>query len=331
MRNVLIVIWTWGQRWVGEGKGKGVTLTRQETTAFCDTWTQRLFFFSFSISQEKFFWKFQEPAEQTGEWWGAGLDPWITGCGSQWAWGGQTHSLRYGSPEEGLSLFKANHHGSLKILPAHSLPPPCLKNAWKSLQKTKAWRNKACPPRLPEKRVRVSLHPRFSWTQVQLRPALPQHILVPLVSGHQRDTPQKAAGSGWSPVCNRDTFSVWASVCTLTLGSTRVGNRPTAEGNTVVQKIPCDLKEVSSHFPLPSRYPPCTHLNHKAAEDKALALPTSSLSLQLATLRHPNMASPEFWVPLGICAQHRLLLRPTTTVYPQLKGNDFGGAFDWQR
>lgn len=148
------------------------------------------------------------------------------------------------------------------------------------------------------------------------------------MSGHQRDTPQKAAGSGWSPVCNRDTFSVWASVCTLTLGSTRVGNRPTAEGNTVVQKIPRDLKEVSSHFPLPSRYPPCTHLNHKAAEDKALALPTSSLSLQLATLRHPNMASPEFWVPLGICAQHHLLLRPTTTVYPQLKGNDFGGAFD---
>lgn len=121
---------------------------------------------------------------------------------------------------------------------------------------------------------------------------------------------------------------MWASVCTLTLGSTRVGNRPTAEGNAVVQKIPRDLKEASSHFPLPSRYPPHTHLNHKAAEDKALALPTSSLSLQLTTLRHPNMASPEFWVSLGICAQHRLLLRPTTTVYPQLKGNDFGGAFD---
>lgn len=116
-------------------------------------------------------------------------------------------------------------------------------------------------------------------------------------------------------VCNRDVFSVWASVSTLALGSTPVGTRPTAEGNTVVQKIPRDLKEASSHFPLPSRYPPHTHLNHKAAEEKAL-VPPHHLSLQLATLRHPNMAPPEFQVSLGICAQHCLLLRSTTTVYP---------------
>ena len=110
--------------------------------------------------------------------------------------GRRAHS--HGSPAEGLSVFKANHHRSLEMLPAHSLPRLCLRNAWKSLQKTKAWWTEACPKRLPGKRVPVSLLPRFSGAQVQLWPGLPQHILGPPMSSHQRDPPQKAAGSGWS-------------------------------------------------------------------------------------------------------------------------------------
>ena len=122
---------------------------------------------------------------------------------------------------------------------------------------------------------------------------LPQHILGPPSVRSPEGSPaegcrvrvdHRLGHRHGVPVCNRDAFSVWASVCTLALGSTRVGTRPTAEGNAVVQKIPLDLKEASNHFPLPSRYPPCTHLNHKAAEEKALALPISSLS----PARHPE-------------------------------------------
>ena len=193
--------WLWfgprGRRWAevgggGKAKERVWPLTRWETTAFCDTWTQRLFFFPFQFQVRNFFGNFSNllsKQESDGE-----LD---------WAPGPQAVAPS-GHGEEGLTAMVHQRRGCLclkpitKMLPAHSLPPLCLRNAWKSLQKTKAWRTKACPPRLPGKRVPVSLHPRFSWAQVQLWPGLPQHILGPPMSSHQRDPPQKAAGSGWS-------------------------------------------------------------------------------------------------------------------------------------
>ena len=85
--------------------------------------------------------------------------------------------------------------------------PSALGMPEKSLQKTKAGRNEAFPPRLLRNEsgsvsIFGSVEPRSSFDQ-----CCPSTSLVPLVSGHQRDPPQKAAGSGWTTGWATDTAS----------------------------------------------------------------------------------------------------------------------------
>ena len=167
----------------GKAKERVWPLTRQETTAFCDTWTQRLFFFPFQFHRRNFFGNFSNllsKQESDGE-----LD---------WAPGPQGVA-RSGHGEERLTASAMGHQrGCLCLKPVTtdhsrcSLHTPSLPSALgmpeKSLQKTKAWRIEAFPPRLLRNEsgsvfILGSVEPRSSFGR-----CCPSTSLVPLVSGH---------------------------------------------------------------------------------------------------------------------------------------------------
>lgn len=151
MRNDLIVIWAYRRRWNGKkGLQLPSILTRQETTAFYKHPSTDFFVFN---PMKQIVWNVSNWLNKPEGPLELNWAPRTEAMANKPMMKCSKERIRLGSesPEEWLSLLKVDHHKPRCYL--HYL----IWNAWKSYQQREAWGRTACPPKLPEKCVQVSL------------------------------------------------------------------------------------------------------------------------------------------------------------------------------